>query len=42
MPPTLRDRNGVIVGYTVILTNSETMEQFTYSVEMLSFQVERT
>lgn len=41
MPPTLKDRNGAIVGYTVVLTNSETNEQFTYSVEMLSFQVER-
>lgn len=41
MPPTLKDRNGAIVGYTVVLTNSETNEQFIYSVEMLSFQVER-
>lgn len=41
MPPALKDRNGAIVGYTVVLTNSETMEQFTYNVEMLSFQVER-
>ncbi len=40
MPPDARSRNGVIAGYTVDLTNLETMEQLTYNVDMLIFQVE--
>ena len=41
MPPDRRSRNGVIAGYTVVLTNLETMEQLTYNVDKLIIQVER-
>ncbi len=40
MLPDRRSRNGVIAGYTVVLTNLETMEQLTYDVDMLIIQVE--
>ena len=40
MPPELRQRNGLITGYIMILTNLESSDQLTYNVEVLNVHVE--
>ena len=40
MPPEIRHRNGLITGYSVILTNRETAEQLMYNVQVLNLHVE--
>ena len=40
MPPEIRQRNGLITGYVVILTNCETADQLTYNVKNLNLHVE--
>ena len=40
MPPEIRQRNGLITGYVVILTNLESSDQLTYNVDLLNVHVE--
>ena len=40
MPPEIRQRNGLITGYVVILANLETSDQLIYNVEALNLHVE--